>query len=229
MTYFWKDARSILSLVKEATDKLYEIEITPKMKQVLPLIGQIVDFVGRFTELSPDERHQVDHLCMQVDAYICVTRVGRLSVVLESESPEDLLAFRRGVKETRQLVEIGTDFFNSLFFDLPLRIDDDLIDDIKKIIELCKSKLYIVFCHHLPLEIAPVISTLKDIRISVKSLFEFETALAALDTVEIPPDLSLTFREISLETPITVLAMHYITKLLRSKSITVIIPFIFIS
>jgi hypothetical protein len=220
MTFQWNDARSILQHVKEATDKLYEIEITPKIKQVLPVISQIVDFAGRFDELTTEERHQVDHLLWQLKAYVYVGNCVRFLVQIESESFEDDRDIRREIRERRQLVEIGTDFFCILELDLPPRLEEDLVDDITMIVELCKSKP--ITFNLIPLEIAPVISTLKDITIPVKRSCEFETALVGLETCGISSDLSLTFRELSLETPITVLAVNYVTKLFKSQNVTVI-------
>ena len=90
MTYHWKDANSILEHVKKATDKLNEIEITPKIKEVLPVMGQIVDFAARFAELSPDERHQVDQLCWKVCAYLNMGQIFEWFVGTASDSPEGL-------------------------------------------------------------------------------------------------------------------------------------------
>jgi hypothetical protein len=221
MTYNWDDAKSVLEHVKVATDRLYEIEITPKIKEVLPLLSQIVEFAGRFGELTSDEGEQVDHLCCQVSAYLCISRVTLWCVKQESDSTESLQYFRKKVKEIRQLVEIGTDFVSDLVFALPRRIEEDLVDDIRKILELCKSKP-IAFYHHLPLEIVPVTLMLADFSISLRSLYEFETSLAALGSFAIPSDLSLTFQDFPLEDPITVLAVNYVTKLFKLQNVTVI-------
>jgi hypothetical protein len=224
MTHYWKDAQSVLEHVKKATDKLYEIEITPKVKEVFPLISKLLDFAGRFSELSPDERNQVDDLCCKVEVYLIVRLFfGVADVVCESESTEGLRNFRRRVKDTRYLFEIRKISALGVVFVFPRRIEEDLIVDFKKTFEMCKFRS--MTFNHVPFEIAPLISILTEVRIKLQIQKDFEKSVVALDAAGVTPHSSLTFEDLSLETPIPVFALQCISNLLRSKSVTVRILF----
>jgi hypothetical protein len=220
----WKDAESIFKYVKEANERLFEIEITPKIRKVFLIIGDIVALAGRFDKLTSKERYRVNHLCWQINAYLNITFRRVWSIALKSDSSEALEAFRKELREALELFKIGTEFFSTLSFVLPGRSEDDIVAYVEKILELCKSKP--IRFNLVPLEIAPMISKLKVVRVRPVDLDAFEKSLGALNSCGIPPDLDLLFEKLPLEKPITLLALQYITNLLQSQNVTVIIFYI---
>ena len=80
--------------------------------------------------------------------------------------------------EIRKVFEIGTDFVDYVEFHFPDWIDDKLIDDVKRVIELVQSKSVVV--NFIPIEMAESFPLIKDLTIKATYFSDLSKSVFSL-------------------------------------------------
>ena len=214
-------ASSIFELAQKATEKLSVIEITSRIKRVLPLMSEIIKQANRFTQLSGEEKSQVKYTCFEINAYLDICDFQEITLKCASQSAGDLAGFRRDIENFSAIFDkIGSDWLKKeVVFELPPRIDDDLLGFIEKILKLNKSK--IIAFNMIPLELAPFMEILETVQIRTDSPHVLETSLVALQHSTVRPGQNLLFGPVCLKGPVTFLTLKYIRALYEAHKVTV--------
>ena len=152
---YFCNLKSVVSLVKKANEKLYEIEITPKIKEVFPLIASIMDYVEQYAKLSCEEVESVNCLCYKLNAYRNVKPVHGIFIGCDRDHKSCPALFTTQARMFRELFEIGTKWLvHNIHFYFPNLIDNDVLEDVARILQLNQSRL--VEIDSIPLEVLPL-------------------------------------------------------------------------
>ena len=205
---------AILELVGKATQKLFEVDITPRLKSVLPLLSSITLLARRYDELTNEERDDAFYFCHKVNAYLNLDQDYDLIFDHTTMSKEE---FRRNLREFAEICEISIDWIaaNEVQFNLPPRIDHDLVESIGRILWSCKSKNITV--NSLPLELAPFIPQLDNLCVKADSDLAFETSVGVLHRAGVRSKQYIKFTNVNLRNPVSSLAIDCISSFYQAQ------------
>ena len=208
---------SILEVVEKATQKLFEVEITPRLKAVHPLLSSITRLASRYGNLTSREKDDARYFCYRVNAYLNLEHSGDVILDYTKLSKEEC---RRSLREFCEIFEIGINWIEGgLEFKFPSRIDLDLIESIGSMLRLCKSKKITV--NSLPLEFAPFLPHVNKLYIRADSTSAFESSVVVLQRCDIRPEQIITFSNVDLRRPVSSLTIDCISSLYRAQRMKV--------
>ena len=213
----FKDAKSIQKLATSAVRKLFEIGITPENKTAQECLISILSRVEEDIEWERWEAasmvKRLNYDCHKLCALLKLN--DKASIVIGQDSKD----FDEDIRKFREIFEIGTDCVDQVEIRFPRAINDELMDDVKRIFELLHSKL-VVF-NLIPVEIAPFLPLLKKISIKTSEFSELTASLVVLMIKSVPPSLQISVSCITVDQPVCRLGIEAIAHLYKAYGISV--------